>query len=449
MTTLEKLKKYLEEIKTNNFPGNGKEINAILELRDEKELLEEARKIDKKISQGRAGRLAGYIIGVKANICVLGLHASSGSKVLENFKAPYDAGVIQKIKKEDGLILGMCNMDEFAAGSSGETSAFGVTRNPVNTDLITGGSSSGSVAAVAASFCDIALGSDTGGSIRNPASHCGVVGIKPTYSSVSRYGLSDLSMSLDQIGAIAKNVKDAALLLDVIQGYDENDSISQESPLGKINLKNLDKKPEKLKIGLLDFEISDKRISELIEKKIKEITEKNNWGIEKVKIPNLELGLQAYYPLVYTEFFSATRKLDGRRFGLSIEAAAGPEVLRRIFGGSEITKAEYGGRYYYKSLLAKKYFQKQVRKVFEKFDCIASPVVPRLPHKIGSQISVEEMYGYDVLTIPYNLYGNCAMSVPCGFIETEDGKIPIGMQITCDKFKEELMLRIGRVVESS
>jgi len=235
------VKNYLDKIKKDN-----KRINAILQVNENAEK-----------EKTKNGKLFGKAIIVKANINVKGLNASCASKVLENYVCPYDATVIEKIRKEGGVIIGMANMDEFACGSSGETSAFGATKNPVNEKLITGGSSSGSAAAVAADFCDMALGSDTGGSIRNPASHCGVVGVKPTYGSVSRYGLIDLSMSLDQIGPIAKNVSDAALLLRIIQGKDKRDSISQESK--KINLENVEKIPKKLKVGVLDFKISDER----------------------------------------------------------------------------------------------------------------------------------------------------------------------------------------------
>jgi len=254
-STLQNLQKYLKEIEKND--KKGKKINAFLQLNPN--AVEEAKRIDGK---KKKGKLSGKIIAVKSNINVLGLTVSCASKTLENYKGTYDADVIKRIKEEDGLIIGMANMDEFASGSSGETSAFGLTRNPKNPELIPGGSSSGSAAAVGAEFCDMALGSDTGGSIRNPASHCGVVGMKPSYSSVSRYGLIDLSMSLDQIGPLARNVSDCALLFDVIKGKTENDSISQESK--KIDLKEMEKIPRKLNIGILDFEIKDKRIQKLI-----------------------------------------------------------------------------------------------------------------------------------------------------------------------------------------
>lgn len=437
MVVVEKLKKYLQEIEKND--KSGKKTNAFLQLNPR--AMEEAKKIDEKIKKGNAGKLAGQIISVKANINVLGLNASCGSKVLENYQSTYDADVIKKIKEQDGLILGMANMDEFACGWSGETSAFGFTRNPVNTELVAGGSSSGSAASVAAGFCDMALGSDTGGSIRVPSSHCGVVGVKPSYSSVSRYGLIDMAMSFDQIGPIAKNVSDAALLLSVIYGKSENDSISSGD--NKINLSNVEKIPKNLKVGLLDFPVSDKRIEKMIKEKVEAAGKKYGWKIEKIKIPYLELAIATYYPIVYVEFFSATRKFDGRRYGKRIEEVCGPEVLRRILGGSEISKAEYAGRYYYQALKVRKLISDEFSKAFQKVDCIISPVVPRLPHKIGDKISSKEMFEYDALTCPINLAGNCAMSLPVGKI---DG-IPVGMHISCDKFCDELMLQIARGLE--
>ena len=440
MTTQEKLIRCLEEIKKND--KQGKKINAFLELRPEKELLKEAEEIDKKIKSGKAGRLAGKIIAVKANINVRGMHASCASRVLEDYKAPYDATVIEKIRAGDGLVIGITNMDEFACGSSGETSAFGPVKNPRNAELIPGGSSSGSAAAVAAGFCDMALGSDTGGSIRNPASHCGVVGIKPSYSSVSRYGLIDLSMSLDQIGPIARNAEDAGLLLSVIRGKDEKDSISTDSE--KINPHEIGKIPKDITLGVLDFELQNKEIQNLVSLKIRRAAEVNGWKTESVKIKNIDLAIETYYPLVYVEFFSGTRKFDGRRFGKKIEEAAGSEVLRRILGGSEISREEYEGRYYHKALKVKGMIEKEFSEAFKKVDCIISATVPKLPHKIGTKISVREMYEYDALTTPANLAGNCAVSVPAG----EINGIPVGLQIMCDKFQDEKMLKIAGAFEN-
>ncbi len=433
-STLQKLQVYLKEIEKNDKKGN--KINAFLHLNPH--AIEEAKQIDSKTKKGK---LAGKIIAVKSNINVLGLIASCASKTLENYKSTYDADVIKKIKDEDGLIIGMTNMDEFASGSSGETSAFGPTRNPTNPSLIPGGSSSGSVASVSAGFCDMALGSDTGGSIRNPASHCGVVGLKPTYRSISRHGLIDLSMSLDQIGPIAKTVEDTALLLEVIYGKSDNDSISEDGE--KIKTNDLKKIPKNITLGILDFKIKDKNISDLIDKKIQQAAKKHNWKIKKIPIKNIDLAIETYYPLVYVEFFSGTRRFDGRRYGEKIEDVAGPEVLRRILGGSEISKAEYHGRYYHLALKAKKLIEEEFKKTFEDVDCIISPTVPRLPHKIGEKISVEDMYGYDALTIPSNLAGNCSISVPAGEIKG----IPVGMQIMCDKFQENKLLQIANAFE--
>ena len=436
MKTIEKLKKYLKEIEKSD--KSGKKINAFLQLNSN--ALNEAKIIDEKIKKGKAGKLAGQIIGVKANINVKGMIVSCASKTLENYKSPYDASVIKKIKEEDGLIIGMTNCDEFACGWSGETSAFGPTKNPQALDLVAGGSSSGSAAAVSANFCDITLGSDTGGSIRVPASHCEVVGVKPTYSSVSRYGLIDMSMSLDQIGPIAKNVTDAVLLFNVIKGQDENDSISQDI---SFNLKEIEKVPKNIVVGVLDFEIKDKRIQNLIDEKISEVSKKYGWKIKKVKMKYIDFAIATYFPLVYVEFFSATRRFDGRRYGEKIEDVCGPEVLRRILGGLEISKAEYGGRYYHKALQAKKIIEEEFMQIFKSVDCIVSPVVPRLPHKIGRKISSEEMFQYDALTSPMNLAGNCALSLPIGKIDD----IPVGMQIACDKFQDEKMFKIARSVE--
>ncbi|MEK6895452.1 MAG: Asp-tRNA(Asn)/Glu-tRNA(Gln) amidotransferase subunit GatA, partial [Nanoarchaeota archaeon] len=430
MTTLQNLQQKLERIKKEN-----KKLNIFLELRPEKELIEEAKRIDERIKKGSAGKLAGKIIGIKANINVHGMKISCASKVLEDYTAPYDAFVVSKIKKEDGLIIGMLNMDEFASGGSGETSAFGPVQNPSAFGRIPGGSSSGSAAAVAAGFVDISLGSDTGGSIRNPASHCGVVGVKPSYGNVSRYGLIDLSMSLDQIGPLASSVSEAGLMLSVIKGKDEKDSIMFDI----IN----EKMPKKIKVGVLDLSglNVESEIRKLFDEKVEDARKKYGFEIKKVKIKNIELAVETYYPLVYVEFFSGTRKFDGRRYGKKIEEAAGPEVLRRVLGGSEISKAEHKGRYYHTALKVKKIIQDEFFKAFESVDCIILPTVPRLPHKIGEKISIEEMYGYDALTIPANLAGCCAISIPAGKIKG----IPIGMQIMCNKFEDEKMLKIAEM----
>ena len=432
-SVFEKLKVYLREIEKNDKKGN--KVNAFLHLNPH--ALEEAKKLDAKKSKGR---LYGKIIALKSNINCLGMIANCGSRTLENYESSYDASVVKKIKEEDGLIIGMTNMDEFACGWSGETSAFGATSNPQALGYVAGGSSSGSCASVTAGFCDMALGSDTGGSIRVPASHCGVVGVKPSYGSVSRYGLIDMSMSLDQIGPIANSVSECALLFSVITGRDERDAISIGS---KVDLKEIEKIPKNLKIGILDFKIKDSRIQKLIDEKIQRAAEEYGWKAEKIKLDYIDFAIATYFPIVYVEFFSATRRFDGRKYGNVIEEVCGSEVLRRIIGGSEISKAEHVGRYYYLALKARKLIEEEFKKSFKKFDCIISPTVPRLPHKIGEKISIEEMFQYDALTSPVNLSGDCAISIPAGKVDS----IPIGMQIICEKFQEQKMFQIAREFE--
>ena len=432
----EKVKEFLSRIKKEDGA-----INAFLELN--KNVLKEARELDNK--KGKKGKLFGKIIGVKSNINVKGLTASCASKTLENYKSTYDANVISKIKKEDGLIIGMLNCDEFACGASGENSAFGTTQNPRALGRIAGGSSSGSAAAVAAGFCDVALGSDTGGSIRNPASHCGVIGIKPSYGAVSRHGLIDLSMSLDQIGVLGSNTDDVIEVMKVIYGEDEKDTMSFD--FGDLKIDNYGKK--KIKIGVLKFKGVDSRIQKVIDKKVEQIKEKLNWSVGDIEIENIELAVETYYPLVYTEFFSGTRRYDGRKYGKKIEENCGKEVLRRILGGSEISKAEFSGKYYQKALKVKELIAEEFEKAFKKVDCVISPVVPILPWKIGQgeKMKIEEIYAADALTCPSNLAGICAISIPCGTVNSGKEEIPVGIQLMCGKGEDGKMLSIAKEIE--
>jgi len=419
-----------------------KKVNSLLFLNEN--ALKEAREIDEKfLKTGKKGRLYGHVIGVKSNINVKGMNTNCASRVLENYKASYDATVIEKIKAENGIIIGMTNCDEFASGSSGENSAFGSTQNPKAIGRIPGGSSSGSAAAVAAGFCDIALGSDTGGSIRNPASHCGIVGIKPSYGLVSRYGLIDLSMSLDQIGSFGRNVEDAALLLDVIKGKDDKDTTSENS--ADIKLKDV----KNVKVGILKINGIDNKIKEIIDKRVDEAKKMYEWIIKEVNVKHIDLAVQTYYLLVYAEFFSATRRFDGRRYGRKIEDFCGVEVLRRILGGSEITKAEFEGRYYKKAMDVKELIKEEFSRAFKDVDCIILPTVPSLPWKIGAGLEMkpEEVYAADALTIPANLAGICAVSIPAGRVKDGKEEIPVGMQIMCNAFEEGKMLSIGKMIE--
>ncbi len=375
-----------------------------------------------KEAKNADGKLAGMAFAIKSNINVKGLPVTCASKVLGG-KRPYigtfDADVISRIRAEGGVILGMTNMDEFACGSSGESSAFGPSKNPAAREHIPGGSSSGSAAAVAEGLCDAALGSDTGGSIRNPASHCGVVGIKPRYGRVSRHGLIDLSMSLDQIGPFSRDVETAARVLEVIAGPSPNDPTTIKSPVGNLTIP----KRGRIKFGIsgeLDALCHDPRIMKVIHGKLEGLSPVD------VSLDGVDLAVQAYYPLVYVEFFSGTRRFDGRKYGEVIEEVAGPEVLRRIMGGREISKAEFKGRYYRMALAVKKSIAESFSRAFRKTDVIVSAVTPILPHRLGEEISDPRvMYAYDALTVPVNLAGCCAGVIPAGKV----GGVPVGMQV--------------------
>ena len=434
LTAEQNIKNFINKIKKEN-----NKINAVLHLN--KKAVEQARAVDKK---SRKGKLAGIGFIVKSNINVRGLICNCASKTLKNYVGTYNATVIDKLLAEDAVVIGMANMDEFACGSSGENSAFGPTKNPKALDRIPGGSSSGPAASVAAGFCDFALGSDTGGSLRNPASHCGVVGMKPSYGAVSRYGLIDLSMSLDQIGPISDCVEDCEIVYDIIKGRDGNDSISRN--FDSVSLLSLEKKEplgkKKLILGILKIN-ADKTIWGLIMSKVKQVCEKNKWNLKNIELKYIDLGIQTYYLINYVEFFSGTRKFDGRMYGFKIEDSCGEEVLRRILGGSEISKAEFAGKYYRRALKAKKIIEKEFSDAFRKVDVIVMPTVPKLPHKIGEKISIEDMYNYDALTVLANLAEIPAISVPCGKI---DG-VPVGLQVLSARGNDEFMLKVGKEFE--
>lgn len=429
---------FLERIEMDN-----PYLNALLYVNPD--AIEQAKEIDKKIKAGKAGALAGLGIVVKSNISVKGLPVSCASKVLENYSGTFDADVISAIKREDGIILGMANCDEFAAGSTGENSAFGPTQNPAAPGRISGGTSSGSAASVSAGFCDIAIGSDTGGSIRNPSSHCGVIGLKPTYGIVSRYGLIDSSMSLDTIGVISKDAYGVSLMMSIISGMSDNDArmVSHEIDF----LSGLDSGIKGKIIGVSKIfkeMCEDKRIYDALELNLALMKNKLGVKVKEIEIPYVDLAVQAYYPLVYVEFFSGTRKFDGEKYGKPIEEFCGEEVLRRILGGKEISRAEHEGRYYRLALKAKRAITLAIEKAFKEVDFIALPVTPRLPHKIGEKITDPRVeYAYDVFTVPASLSGICGASVPIASI---DG-CPVGMQLLAKSFNDAELLRAVKAVE--
>jgi aspartyl-tRNA(Asn)/glutamyl-tRNA(Gln) amidotransferase subunit A len=420
---VERVQEYLERIEKM------KDINAYIEVNKER-VLKEAEELEKN-EKLKDKPLYGKIIAVKANINVKGYTISCASKTLENYIAPYDATVIKKLKANGALIIGMTNMDEFACGSSGETSYFGPTKNPKAEDRIPGGSSSGSAAAVSAGLCDMALGSDTGGSIRNPASHCGVVGFKPSYGVVSRQGLCDLAMSFDQIGPITKNAEDALLLTNIIKGKDPSDSTTVETP--KFEKESV----ENYKVGIVKefMDVADDKIRDKIEKGI-EVFRDLGCEIVELSYKYVDLALPTYYLINYVEFFSATRKYDGRRYGYRIEEVCGEEVLRRILIGKHISEKEYSGKYYKRALQARNVMRKEMMRILKDVDVIVGPTVPKLPHKLEEKLSPMEMYAYDVLTVPTNICGICAGVVPCGDVNG----IPVGLQIQAKPFEDQKVL---------
>ena len=424
MTAKENVENYIKVIEEKN-----EKINAFIDLNKE-QAIAKAEEIDNKIANGEeVGALAGLVFGIKANINVEDFTISAASKTLEDYIGSYDATVVKRIKEADGIIIGINNMDEFAAGSSCETSYYGKVDNPAAPGRIPGGSSGGSAAAVAAGMCDIAIGSDTGGSIRNPSSHCGVYGFKPTYGGVSRQGLLDLSMSLDQIGPMARDVSGIALALDTIVGYDPTECTTLKLDLDfakAVEEGKADKPLAGMKIAICsDFkDVTEDNINNIIDAGVAKL-EALGAEIVEVNFKYIDLCLPTYYLINYVEFFSATRKYDGRKYGSRIEEVCGDEVLRRIKMGSYISQQEFSGKYYKKALQARTLIRNEVNAMLEDVDLIVGPTVPKLPHKLGEELEPMEMYAYDVLTVIANLAGIPAASIPAGDV---DG-IPVGLQI--------------------
>jgi len=441
---IDNLKNYIETIDNKN-----KSINAFLETNNEN-AIKKAEEIDNKIKNNeKVGSLGGLVFAIKANISVENFIISGASKTLENYQGIYNATAVNKIIEEDGIIVGITNMDEFAAGSSSESSFYGHTDNPAAPGRIPGGSSGGSAAAIASEMCDIALGSDTGGSIRNPASHCGVIGFKPSYGAVSRQGLLDLSMSLDQIGPLSKDAMGIALCLDTIVSHDESDctSVNYNKPnFTEIaaDVKKEDNPFDGVKIAICsEFkDVTDNKINNIIDKKIDEIS---SLGAEVIdfSFKYLDLCLPTFYLINYVEFFSATRKYDGRKYGYKVEDVCGEEVLRRIELGSYISHKEFSGKYYKRALRARSLIKNEMNSILKDIDFVMGPTVPKLPHKIGEKLDLMEIYDYDILTVIANLSGIPAGSIKAGEV---DG-IPVGLQIQAKTFEDDKIIKAFSAIE--
>jgi len=426
--------------------------------------LKNAADIDRRIASGQAvGPLAGIPVAVKDVMCTTFGATTCASKILENFHAPYNATVVDKLLAADAVIVGKANMDEFAMGSSTENSALKRTVNPWDTTRVPGGSSGGPAAAVAAGLCCAALGSDTGGSIRLPASFCSVVGLKPTYGRVSRYGLVAYGSSLDQIGPITRTVADSALMLNVIAGHDPADSTSIDENVAPLcdYLEKLDEPIEKLQIAIVpQFNAgADQQVQNALCEAI-EVYKKPGAQVIEVDMPYLDYAIAAYYVIATAEASSNLARYDGVHYGYRSDRARdyievysksraegfGKEVKRRIMLGTYALSSGYYDAYYLKALKVRNLIRGDFARVFQECDCIMMPVSPTTAFKMGEKIDEPlTMYLSDIYTIAANLAGIPAISVPCGFDQTD---LPIGLQILTPAFSEDKLLRIARMFEA-
>ncbi len=428
------------------------------------ESLRAAKDIDVRIAAGQSpGALAGVPIAIKDNMCMRMGKTTCASKILENFSSPYDAHVVEKLRGAGAVIIGKLNMDEFAMGSSCENSGLKQTKNPWDTSRVPGGSSGGAAAAVASRECFGALGSDTGGSIRQPASFCGVVGLKPTYGRVSRYGLVAYGSSLDQIGPMTRDVTDAALMMNVIAGHDERDSTSVSEDIAGVcdYLEKLEEPVKGLKIAVVpEFNAgADEDVQKAISEAL-EIYKNLGARIIEIKMPHFEYAIAAYYVIATAEASSNLARFDGVHYGYrsakakdyigvyskSREEGFGKEVKRRIMLGTYALSSGYYDAYYLKALKVRNLIRGDFTKAFAKADCLMMPVSPTTAFKIGEKTADPlQMYLSDIYTIAANLAGVPGISIPCGFDKSD---LPIGLQILSGTFSEDKLLRIARMFES-
>ncbi len=449
-TVLELAEAYLKNIEEKN-----KDINAYLEVFSD--IKEQSAVAQKMFADGVATILTGIPIAVKDNILIDGRKVGAASKILENYIASYDATAISKLKKEGVVFLGRANMDEFAMGGSTENSAYGPTKNPYDLERVAGGSSGGSVAAVAMEGALVAIGSDTGGSVRQPSSFCGTVGLKPTYGRVSRHGLMAMGSSLDQIGPIGKNVDDTEVVFNAIFGKDIYDSTSQDAP------ENISaEKPKKigvpfsfLKQGGIDASVLS-NFNETIEK-----LKTAGYEIIDIELPNNHYSLAVYYILMPAEVSSNMARFDGVKYGVHNDGKnlledymltrgdnLGKEVRRRIILGTYVLSAGYYDAYYHKANKVRALIADDFRKAFEKVDVILTPTSPTPAFKIGEKSADPiSMYLADIFTVTANLVGTPALSVPSGFADVDGKKLPLGVQITAPHFREDALFDVGRSIE--
>lgn len=450
--TKESLKKIKEEAAT---------INSFITV-DEENALKRAKYVQEQIDSGNINSpIAGVVVGVKDNICTKGLRTTCGSKILENFVPTYNAQVIDNLEKAGAIIIGKTNMDEFAMGSTSETSAYGVTHNPINGDYVPGGSSGGSCAAVATNECTFSIGSDTGGSIRQPSSYCGVVGLKPTYGTISRYGLVAYASSMDQIGPITKDVTDCANILEILASYDNKDSTSFKRD--KYNFTSAlinDVKGMKIAIPTSYFDKGlDNEVKNAVFDVVKEL-EKAGAIVSEVEFKLLDYAIPAYYTIASAEASSNLARYDGVKYGYRTSEynglhdmykrtrleGFGEEVKRRIMLGSFVLSSGYYDEYYLKALKTKALIKQEYDRIFEDYDIILGSTAPSTAPLIGESLKEPvKMYLSDIYTIGANLAGLPAMSIPCG----KDSKgLPIGVQLIGNCFEENKIIRAAYTYEN-
>ena len=444
---------YLEQIKKVNA-----NVNAYLEVFED--ALNQAELADSKRKNGDTGKLLGIPFAIKDNIVISGRKAGAASKILENYVAPYDATAIKKLKEAGAVFLGRVNMDEFAMGGSTENSAYGVTKNPIDTTRVAGGSSGGSAAAVAMDGALVSLGSDTGGSIRQPASYCGVVGLKPTYGSVSRHGLMAMGSSLDVIGPLTKNVEDAETIFNVIKGNDVYDSTSLTDTDVK-NASESHKTTSTLKIGIVPELMNIGGISPAVLESFNvsvELLKSNGCEIKEVSLPHIKYSLPVYYILMPAEVSSNMSRFDGVKFGSKVDGMdllgdyvntrgelLGKEVRRRIMLGTYVLSSGYYDAYYNKANIVRELISSDFKKAFADVDVILTPTAPTPAFTIGSHTSDPiQMYLEDVYTVTANLVGVPAISIPSG--KTTEG-LPLGIQFTAPHCREDLLFTVGKKFE--
>ncbi len=440
---------YLDEIKKKNS-----ELNVYLEVYDD--VLKQAAAADERIAKGEAHPLLGIPLAIKDNILIEGRKVSAASKMLENYVASYDATVISKLKKQGAVFLGRANTDEFAMGGSTENSAYGPTRNPHDTARVSGGSSGGPVVAVAANMALGALGSDTGGSVRQPAAFCGIVGMKPTYGRVSRYGLIAMGSSLDCIGPIAKTVEDAKIIYEAIHGYDVLDSTS-------ITDKTFTVPSSKKVVGvpwdLVNGEGVDEKVKENFKEAIKTF-EELGYKIKDITLKNLDMALAIYYIIMPAEASTNLSRFDGVRYGLhkngkdlledyklTKAAGFGREVRRRILLGTYVLSHGYYDAYYNKAQKARSFLKQEFDKAFKDVDLVVTPTAPLVAWKIGEKSDPLSVYLADVFTITANIVGIPAISVPSGYAEKEGKNLPLGIQFMAADGAENSLFEVSKKFE--